>query len=171
MKRNLWVCISCVAMVVLVLLTGCGSTVPSSSFDESVTDTTAEEWAESAVESHGKSNREAAKKSSEKAKEKMEEGISSGYDTVVEEADEIASGGISSIAEKILYNIYLLYYSLVEFAIPIICVGWGLALLFYLIFRTLPKMRKFGIMFFGVGVTGVVLLVLFLPSVITSLGK
>lgn len=158
-----------VMLLCVFSFTGCGGAVPSTSFDA---DVSAEQKAQSAVKEHVKDNRNVAAESATQAEKTIKEGAANAYDKLWSTADNAQELGVNGLAQKFLYDIYVIYYTLCDFAIPIICVGWGLAFFFFFIFKKLkvPKYQKLAILWFGFFVTIVMILLLALPSIIKGLG-
>lgn len=153
--------------IMILFLTGCGDSVPSASFEANES---AQEKALESVEGKTSSNHEDAEKSAKKAKENISNGSKETYNNLVDMATDASNMGAAGLWERFLYRIYVIYYTTCDFAIPIICAGWGLAIFFLLVFQKVPKLQKFGLFGFGFGLTGIMICVLFLPSFITKLG-
>ena len=150
------------------LLTGCGNSAPSASFDGSrqqMADQRAQQKAAEKAKEQTTDRKKDAEKSAKLTQKKIGEKATQAYDLVAQEL------GINGLTQKILYKGYLIYYKFCDFAISIIIVGWVIAILGNFLFRKLPKIRKFCILFFGVTVTGITFLIVFAPSMIQSLGK
>ena len=158
-----------VMLLVVLIATGCGDAVPSTSFEvnESI-----EQKAQNSVKEHVKDNRDIAAESATQAEDSIKKGAADAYDKLWDAADNAQKVGVQGMAQKFLYDLYVIYYTLCDFAIPIICVGWGLALFFYFIFKKLkvPKYQKLAILWLGFFVTAVMIIMLALPSIIKGLG-
>lgn len=156
------------------LLTGCGNSAPSASFDGSrqqMADQRAQQKAAEKAKEQTTDRKKDAEKSAKLTQKKIEEKATQAYDLVEQQTAEAQELGINGLTQKILYKGYLIYYKFCDFAISIIIVGWVIAILGNFLFHKLPKIRKFCILFFGVTVTGITFLIVFAPSMIQSLGK
>lgn len=169
MKRKWCASYLVLFLLAILLFNGCGNSIPSASFG---TDEAVNQKAQQSVREHVKDNSNVAAESTTQAEKDLKEATGKAYDKLWETADSAQSLGIKGLAQKFLYHLYVIYYTLCDFAIPIICVGWGLAILCYFIFGKLkvPKYQKLAICWFGIFVTAVMVVMLFLPSFIKGLG-
>jgi hypothetical protein len=158
-----------VFLLVVLLFVGCGRDIPSTSFDAEVS---VEEKAQKSMEEHVKDNRDVAAENATEAEERLKDSATDAYDRLMEATNTAQKIGAKGIAQRILYKFYVIYYTLCDYAIPIMCVGWGLAALCIFIFGKLkvPKYQKMGIIWFGIFPTIVMIVILFLPMFIKWLG-
>lgn len=147
-------------LLLIPALSGCGSS-EDASFDAYIESAQeAQRIAEEEINEHS----ESAGDSAERSAAIIEETSNSEYDTIIDTFSR-PSDEKRSISEQLLYYFYIFYYMIRKYAFAIALIGWIIGLPLFFFAKGNRALQRFGLLDLGIGVTILMLLIVFAPAI------